>query len=184
MREPYSRYSTVSIVLHWTIAVLVIVNVLLGGAFEDAAPPDKVEALMWHKSVGVTIFALTLLRLGWRIAHPWPPLPETTPGWQGALARFTHVAFYVLLLAIPLMGWATVSAAGAPAVPLYGVIPWPNLPLPRGDDLADGLGDTHKTLVKAVYVLLALHVAGALKHHFLDKDVVLSRMLPIVRPKG
>jgi cytochrome b561 len=103
--------------------------------------------------------------------------------WERLLARLTHFAFYALLLAIPLLGWASVSAAGAPAVPLYDTVPWPNLPLPRSEDLAETLGDLHGTLVKSVYVLLFLHVAGALKHHFLDKDEVLSRMLPVVRPR-
>lgn len=183
MQEAQSRYSTVSIILHWTIAILVIVNVFLGGAFEEAEGPAKIDALMWHKSVGVTIFALTLVRLFWRLAHPWPALPTQMAAWERLLARVTHAGFYVLLLTIPLLGWSAVSAAGAPETPLWGFIPWPNLPLPLSEDLADDLADSHTTAVKLAYVFIALHIAGALKHHFFDKDEVLSRMLPLVKPR-
>ena len=115
MQEAQTRYSTVSIVLHWLIAALLIANVFLGGAFEEARGAEKVQALLWHKSVGVTIFALTLVRLVWRFTHPWPALPEHMAAWERLLARLTHVAFYILLLVIPLLGWSAVSAAGAPA---------------------------------------------------------------------
>ena len=86
-----------------------------------------------------TIFALTLVRLFWRLGHPWPILPEHMPTWERLLARFTHLGFYVGLLVIPLLGWAAASAYGAPATPIWGIIPWPNLPLPRSEDLGEAL---------------------------------------------
>ena len=185
MRENHSRYSTVSIVLHWTIAILIIANATFGGWMEDASDSEKLGYYQLHKSVGITILALSLIRLGWRFGHPWPAFPGGMPSWERMLARTTHVLFYVLMIGAPLLGWAAASAGGAPEVPLYGAVPAPNLPLPLNEDLAEELGDIHKLMVKAIYVVLGLHVLGALKHHFFDKDEVLHRMLPLFRnPRG
>jgi cytochrome b561 len=180
MREARTRYSTVSILLHWTIFILIFANATFGGWMEDAAPPEKLSAFALHKSVGILILALSLLRLGWRIAHPFPPFPETMRNWERVLARGTHVLFYVLMIGAPLLGWAAASAGGAPTVPLFDLLPGPNLPVPQDDDLAKALGGLHKLMVKAIYVVLAVHVLGALKHQFLDRDEILHRMLPLV----
>ncbi|MDK2759817.1 MAG: cytochrome b [Sphingopyxis sp.] len=181
MREHHSRYSTVSIVLHWTIAILIISNATFGGWMEDASDADKLGYYQLHKSVGITVLLLSLFRLGWRIGHPWPAFPATMAAWERVLARSTHVLFYVLMIGAPLMGWAAASAGGAPEVPLYGAIPAPNLPLPQSEALGNDLGSIHKMMVKAIYVVLVLHVLGALKHHFFDRDEVLHRMLPLFR---
>lgn len=180
MRESESRYSTVSILLHWMIAGLLIANVLVGGWMEEAAGPDKLGWFATHKSLGITVFVLTLARLGWRIAYPWPALPAHMAGWERLLARGTHVLFYAALLAIPLLGWAAASAGGAPATDWFGLFPVGNLPVPRSEDLGEALGGAHKLLIKAVYVLIGLHVLGAIKHQFLNRDGVLHRMLPII----
>jgi cytochrome b561 len=181
MREHHSPYSSVSIGLHWTIAILIIANATFGGWMEDAHDSEKLGYYQLHKSVGITILALSLVRLGWRIGHPWPAFPDGMPNWERLLARTAHILFYILMIGVPLMGWAAASAGGAPEVTLYGAIPVPNLPLPLSDDLADELGDIHKLMVKSIYVVLIFHVLGALKHHFLDKDEVLHRMLPLFR---
>ena len=183
MQESRSRYSTVSIILHWTIFVLIFANATFGGWMEDAQPSEKLGYYQLHKSVGITVLLLSLFRLGWRISHPWPPFPQDMWFWERALARGTHIVFYVLMIGAPLLGWAAASAGGAPEVPLYGAVPAPNLPLPQGEDLSETFGDWHKILVKAIYVVLALHVLGALKHHFIDRDLVLHRMLPLVGRK-
>jgi len=184
MREDRSRYSTVSILLHWTIFVLILANATFGGWMEDAtAPADGLRYFALHKSVGITILLLSLIRLGWRFAHPWPPFPGGMAQWERILARGTHILFYVLMIGAPLLGWAAASAGGAPEVPLYGAVPAPNLPIAQGKELSEALGGVHKLMVKAIYVVLALHVLGALKHHFLDRDEVLSRMLPLFRPR-
>lgn len=179
MREARTRYSTVSIVLHWVIFALILANATFGGWMEDAAPSDKLGYFALHKSVGILVLVLSLLRLGWRIVHPFAPFPETMPGWERLLARGTHILFYILMIGAPLLGWAAASAGGAPAVPLFDVLPWPNLPLPENEDLGEILGGVHKLMVKAIYVVLGLHVLGALKHQFLDRDEVLYRMLPL-----
>lgn len=165
MRESRSRYSTVSIFLHWAIFVLIFANANLGGRMEEAElAADAGYWFQWHRAVGLTILGLSLIRLVWRFTHPWPPLPERMPEWEKRLARGTHIMFYVLMIGAPLMGLAAATVAD--------------------NGLGEQLGDIHKLLVKAIYVVLALHVAGALKHHFIDKDEVLSRMLPIAKRRG
>ncbi|SCW74198.1 cytochrome b561 [Sphingobium faniae] len=184
MRENRSRYSTVSILLHWTIFVLILANATFGGWMEEAkAPADGMRYFALHKSVGLTILLLSLIRLGWRLAHPWPAFPDGMARGERIFARGTHILFYGLMIGAPLLGWAAVSAGGTPEVPLYGVIPAPNLPIAQGEDLSKALGGAHKLMVKTIYAVLALHVLGALKHHFLDRDEVLSRMLPLLRPR-
>ena len=174
MQEARTRYSAVSIVLHWAIFLLIFANVIFADWMEHAEGPSGLEYFQLHKTVGIAVLTLSLFRLVWRFTHPWPPLPEGMPGWERVLARGTHVAFYVLMIAVPLLGWAAASAAGAPGL---------NLPMAESRELAKSLGGLHKLMVTAIYVVLALHVAGALKHHFLDKDEVLSRMLPLFRPR-
>ena len=181
MRQTASRYSTVAIVLHWLIFALIIANVFVGGWMEDAEGPAKFEQFQMHKSLGLTVLALSLARLVWRLTHPAPPLPADMALWERALARTTQALFYVLMIGIPLLGWAAVSAGGAPEAPLFGVLPGPNLPIAQDEPLSHALGDAHKAAVKSFYVLLALHVAGALKHQFIDRDDVMARMLPFLR---
>jgi cytochrome b561 len=186
MQESDRRYSNVSIAIHWAVVVLVLTNVWLGGRMTEAEGAAQARLLSAHASVGISILVLTLARLGWRLAHPWPRIPDGTPGWQRVIARATHVSFYALLVAAPLFGWATVSAYPGLTLEVFGGLPWPKLPLAQSESLSGALGETHKTIVKTVYVVLALHIAGALKHHILQRDQVLHRMLPLVpqrRPK-
>src|SRR5690606_35827130 len=136
-----------------------------------------------HKSVGITILLLTLARLGWRFKEPWRPLPLTTPGWQKALARTTHVGFYVVLIAMPLVGWAASSAAGRDIV-WFGLFDWPLLPVGGGRETAGALMDVHSLGAKALYILIGLHVLGALKHQFIDRDNVVRRMIPLLADRG
>jgi len=177
-REKYDRYSVVSIILHWTIAVLLISNVYVGGWLEEAPRGEGLARLEWHKSIGLTVLFLSLFRLGWRIAHPWPALPDGMKSWERVLSHITHYGFYVVMIGVPLLGWLAVSFRGAPEVPLWGFIPAPNLPVGEARELGGMFADWHHTSVKAIYILLALHVAGALKHYFVDRDIVVTRMIP------
>ena len=174
MAEPRNRYSIVSLILHWLIAALVVTQVALITVYESTESRDFVNA---HKSVGLTILVLTLVRLGWRIANPAIPLPDTMRRWERLLARATHVLFYVFMIGMPLAGWAASSAAGRDIL-WFGLFPWPLLPIGGGREMEGQLMDMHELAAKALYVLLALHVAGALKHHFIDRDNVLHRMIP------
>src|SRR3546814_10324595 len=107
---------------------------------EDARGLDKLDYFQLHKSVGITVLALSLIRLGWRLGHAWPPFPAAMPRWERVLARGTHILFYVLMIGVPLLGWAAASAGEAPPVPLYGVVPAPNLPVPLSHGLSETLG--------------------------------------------
>lgn len=182
MTEQGARYGTVSIVFHWVIALAIVFMIILGWRLEEAEGPARYALYQLHKSLGITILLLSLGRLAWRLTHR-PPPEEPMPAWQKRLALAVHVAFYVIMIGIPLTGWAMVSASpiGVPTM-LWGAIPWPDLPLPRSEGLAETFSFGHGALVKLTYGLLLLHVAGALKHHFVDKDRTLGRMVPGVAP--
>lgn len=179
MAEPRNRYSTVSLILHWLIAALVVTQILLIWAHEATDGPMSREFVNLHKSVGLSILVLTLARLGWRVANPAIPLPDAMPRWQKLLARSNHVLFYVLLLAMPLVGWAASSAAGREIL-WFGLFEWPLLPMGGGRDMARDLMDLHETAAKLLIFLVVLHIAGALKHQFIDRDNVLHRMIPLI----
>lgn len=182
-----NRYSAIAIALHWVIALLLIGQI--AGGFIMADLPDgsplKFQAFQLHKSFGVTVLLLTMLRLGWRLGHKPPPLPAAMPGWEQAAARATHVAFYVLLIVLPLLGWLFVSATPF-QVPtfLFGVVPIPHFPgfeavADRKAVAAQFMG-LHELAAFLMIGLATLHVAAALKHHFINRDRVLARMLPFL----
>ena len=185
--RPRSGYSIVAITLHWVIAALVLGNLGLAWYFNTLPKLAQIAPIQLHKSIGVTVLLLTLLRLAWRLTHRTPPLPAAMPAWEKAAARATHFFFYVFMLAMPLSGWAMVSASleiKVHPIVLYGLVPWPALPLPGlgPDQLHDArrlFHATHSTLALIAYATITLHVAAALKHHFFDRDDVLARMLPI-----
>jgi cytochrome b561 len=178
VREPRHRYSTVSLVLHWLTAALVLGQIALITA-ADAEGPNRALWMMLHKSGGMTILALTLIRIGWRLAHPAIALPDAMPRWERVFARTTHVLFYVVLLVMPLTGWLAGAAMGR-AFQWYGLFAVPLPPVGGGRDTAGVLMAIHTSLPKLLYVLLALHVLGALKHQFVDRDNVLRRMIPLI----
>lgn len=180
------RYSTVGIVLHWLIAALVIFEVGLGLRMEGAHGRDKFAVFQLHKSVGITILLLIMLRILRRLTHRPPAVGAA--GLEKLIATFVHGAFYLILLALPISGWIIVSSSKI-LVPtlLYGIVPWPHVPgiaaLPAAAKATwNGAADfIHVNLVTLIYALFALHVAGALKHHFFDRDAVIARMAPGVR---
>ena len=176
--EPRNRYSTVSLILHWLIAVMILVQVLLITANEatDGQPISR-EFIQIHKALGLTVLVLTLVRIGWRVANPAIPLPDTMKRWEKIVSRTTHVLFYVLLLAMPLTGWAAVSATGR-ELSWFGLFNWPLLPISGGRDAFKSIIGIHELVMKGMYGLIALHVVGALKHQFIDRDNVLHRMIP------
>ncbi len=175
-----SHYSPVAVFLHWAIALLIVTNIGLGlmmGAHIRSA-------FAYHQSVGLTVLLLSMVRLGWRLGHPWMPLPAQMKPWERLLARFVHVAFYVLIIAIPLLGWATVSA-GARGAPAFWGAPIPRLPVAPERDLHETLGEAHVWLVWLTVALLAAHIAGAVKHTYMQKEHELTRMIPALKtPDG
>lgn len=179
MAEPRNRYSTVSLILHWTIALMVFAQVGLIMAQDATEGSLSREFVNLHKSVGLTILVLTLARIGWRIANPPLPLPDTMKAWEKVVARGTHIGFYVVLLAMPLVGWAA-SSAGGREILFFGLFEWPALPIGGGRPVARELMGYHEIGAKVVYVLIFLHIAGALKHQFINRNNVLHRMIPII----
>ena len=183
-RRAGGRYSSVSIALHWIIAALLIWQIFVGGAFSELPreDPAKGQRFALHLSLGVTILVLSLARLGWRLTHPAPPLPSHYKAWERILARTTHVLFYVVLIGMPLSGWIMTSGSPRPYPEVWGLIPWPKLP--GAEALANPSGMFHDRGPWIFWGLLALHVAGALKHQLLDRDGTLWRMLPIAPRQG
>jgi cytochrome b561 len=169
------RYTAVAVVLHWLIAALVLAQFAFGWWMQTIPkdPPGmRAGAFNLHKSVGLTILALMLLRLAWRLAHRPPALPAM-PAWQARLARATHVGLYVLLIALPLTGYIGSSFSGYP-VKLFGLA----LPswAPKNVAVKDWMSSAHLAIGWALAAAFALHVTGALKHALLDHDGVLARM--------
>ena len=178
------RYSGIAIFFHWLIAGLIATNVYLGWEYEDAHGLAQFRLLQWHKSVGITILLLSLARLAWRFYKPRPgEIPS--PLWQRAAARWTHRVLYLLVIALPLTGWIVVSASPTNIrTLLFGKVPWPHLAFVHDLSLQARKAVeavfvvVHQQLGYILFVLLALHVAAALKHHFLDRDNTLRRILP------
>ena len=177
-------FGAVAATLHWLIALAIIAMIGMGYYMVRAEDYDLYQT---HKSLGLTILGLSLLRLVWRFIDPPPPLPATMPGWEKAAAHISHWAFDALMIGIPLSGWAYISASpasdfidtkfwGGWKVPLWEVLSQHE----ERDDIAERLEDVHKYLAYGTLALLALHIGAALKHHFWDRDRVLHAMLPVV----
>lgn len=180
------RYTKVAIWLHWLIAGLLVGLIFVGWNMGDAPREVRFQIYQMHKTFGILVLLLTLARILWRLMNPPPPEP-LMPGWQKAAAGATHVLFYGLMLALPLSGWAYVSAspAGVPTL-LFGqaFLQWPHMPffadmaLEARKALAGNIENAHGAMAWGVLGLLGLHVLAALKHQFIDRDRLLARMAP------
>lgn len=185
------HYHPIGIAFHWSIAALVFVQIWWGWRTSMLpAGYDKLDAYGVHAMLGLTILLLAFLRAGWRMIAPFilPELEkaEDYPDWQKLAAEATHLALYVLLFALPLSGWLmlSVTSANSGAIPLPGALQWPLLPFVAEMDFVDRARleqraeNAHLAMVWMMTGLIALHVGAALKHHFIDKDDVLARMIP------
>ena len=178
-----SDYGATAIGLHWLAAALIVANLALGLYMVDLSlSPAKLRYYSWHKWAGVTIFLLSALRLLWRLTHRAPALPDSMPAWQRAAAHASHHLLYLLFFAVPLTGWLFSSAAGFQTV-YFGVVPIPDL-LDKNKELADVLKLVHRSLTYGLAALVVLHAAAAIKHHVVDNDDVLARMLPFLKPRS
>lgn len=172
------RYSRIAIFLHWAIAALLAFQISVGWALEDLGARGF-SLYQLHKSIGISVLALTLARVAVRY---WKPRPAPAEGgWQGILAKAVHGGLYIFMVGAPLTGWALVSTAKVKVPTLiFGLIPLPHLPLPMS---VHGLAENgHGLLAWVGIALLLLHVAGALRHHFLIGDGLLWRMMPVRSP--
>jgi cytochrome b561 len=173
-----TKYSGFAMLLHWVIAVLVIVQWRISEAAEEAATREAGGEIMAnHFAIGVVIFLVVALRLVWRQVSPPPaPMPGHAP-WERTFARTVHLTFYALLLVMPIAGWIALSSFGEP-ISIWGMITVPALPVPQNPDLGEQIFELHGASGIALLVLAALHALAALKHTFVDKDGTLYRMLP------
>lgn len=176
VRNTPARYGSVAQTLHWVVVGLVITQFTLAYVAENLPlGPDKIGTLARHKSVGITIFALAIIRLAWRFFNRPPPLPPM-PRWQASASRISHGALYGLLFAMPLIGWTMSSASNYP-VSWFGLVQLPDLVSPD-PDLKQSLRDAHHLFAKLLAILAGVHILAALKHQFLDHNGLLYRMLP------
>jgi len=176
-----SRYSLTAILLHWVLA-LAILGLFGVGLYMADLPfsPMRLKLYNWHKWAGITILALSVLRLMWRVTHRPPTLPahiaNAMPAWQHWLHNATHQGLYALFFAVPLIGWAYSSAAGFPIV-VFGILPLPDL-MAADKALSLLIKPWHEISAFALVSLAFLHVAAAFKHQWFDRDGLIGRMWP------
>jgi cytochrome b561 len=179
-----TRYSRTAIALHWILAISLIAIFGVGLYMADLPfSPQRLKLYNWHKWAGVTILMLSVVRVLWRLAHRPPALPAkiaaAMPVWQQMAYHATHGALYALFFIVPLVGWAYSSAAGFPIV-LFGVLPLPDF-VSADKALAELIKPWHEITAFALAALAAMHIAAALKHHWIDRDGLMQRMVPLLR---
>lgn len=178
------RYTRTAMLLHWVLG-LALVGLFCVGYYMSGLPfsPQRLKLYNWHKWAGVSLLFLSALRLLWRLTHRPPALPiameKTMPSWQKMAHHATHHLLYVLFFAVPLIGWAYSSAAGFPIV-FLGLWQLPDF-VPVSKDLAEAIKPWHQYTAFTMAGLVLVHVAAALKHHFIDRDGLIARMLPGTR---
>ena len=177
MNPVSERYTHTAIALHWLIAFLILATLPLGVYMSNLPlSPDKLKFYSWHKWIGITVLILAVLRLLWRARHKPSSLLDPAPRWQRFTSHAVHLLLYVLLFAVPLSGWTMSSAKGFQTV-WFGVLPLPDL-VGKNKALGDLLTTLHQGLNLVLATLIATHVAAAVKHHFIDRDATLRRILP------
>lgn len=174
-------YTGTAITLHWLMALALIANFALGVTMSDLQlSPQKLQFYSWHKWTGITLLGLVTLRFIWRAFANRPPLLPAAK-WQRRIAKLTHFLLYVLMFAIPISGWL-MSSAGGFTVTYLGVLPLPDL-VAKDKQLFEQFKSVHETLNFSLLALVILHVLATLKHHFVDRDATLARMVPWLKPR-
>lgn len=181
------KYTGVAMAFHWLVAAGIVANVALAWIWPHLADESVRPAINTHKSIGITVLGLAIMRLLWRATHRPPPLPTTYQRWEIGASHATHLLLYVVIVAMPLSGWIMDSAwkdAATHPMQLFGLVEWPRIgavmrlaPAAR-DQVHDVFGAAHAWIAYLLYALFGLHVAGALKHQWIDREPELERMLP------
>jgi len=182
VQSVHPRYDPVAVGLHWTIALLIIGMIPLGFFMKDLPISVRFDAYAVHKSIGLTVLALSVFRLVWRFLNPPPALPDGMPFFERFAAKATHWLFYALIIAMPLTGWLMVSASLKYPTVFFWMGEVPFIPMPEGIDnkaTAHQFNEVHYYLACGAIALITLHIGAALKHHFINRDTVLTRMLPL-----
>lgn len=183
-QNPKAHYDKVAISLHWLMALCIIGMLVLGFFMEDISPISlRFDAINWHKALGITLLFLTLVRIVWRLTHTPPALPEAMPKIEKLAARLGHLGLYGFMLAMPLSGWLFTSAYAKYPITFFGLFPVPYLPVPDTyrKVLGEFFNEVHELMAYGLIALLVVHLAAALKHHFYDRDTVLSHMIPFIK---
>ena len=181
-----NTYTKTAIFIHWLIALMIIGQLIGGKVMMWMDPkPLKFEIFQLHKSFGFIILGLSILRLLWRISHKAPALPEGMKPFERIGAHVSHIGFYVLMIGIPLSGWIMVSASTTRiTTKIFKMVKVPDFPgVTRSEYMETLTENIHEKLAILIALLLALHIGAALKHHFINKDDVLARMVPRLRRK-
>lgn len=185
MRNTVTGYGWLAIVFHWTMAILIVFMLALGLYMHELplTDPATFQLYQLHKSIGFVVLALATLRILWRFANPSPKLPDAMKSWEKVAAHLGHAGLYALMFALPLSGWLMVSASpwGIPTI-VFNVLPIPHLPVPEflgSKEAAEAfLKNVHAFAAYFLIALLVVHIAAALKHHFINRDGTLQRMAP------
>lgn len=176
LRNSAESWGAVARLFHWLIAALILAQFVIGSVAEEMKlTPAKLDLFVWHKSLGVTVLALAMLRLAWRVGNPPPAPPAGMPGWERKLATLAHWVLYALIFVVPLTGWWVSDASRVPFKAFF-VLPMPDF-LATDRALQEAGEEVHEALTKTLLLVVILHVAAALRHHFLLRDDVLRRML-------
>ena len=175
-RNSAETWGAVARAFHWSIAALVLVQFAIGTVAEEMKlTPAKLDLFVWHKSIGVTVLVLAVLRLAWRFGNPPPVPPDGTPGWERKLAAIAHWVLYALIFIVPLSGWWVSDASRVPFKAFF-LVPMPDF-IATDRALQEAAAEVHEVLTMTLLVVVIVHVAAALRHHFLLHDDVLRRML-------
>lgn len=178
-----ARYTKTAVALHWLIALLVFATFPLGVYMHELPlSPDKLRLYSYHKWIGITVLLLAVIRVSWRATHRPPVLPESMPQWERFAAHATHYALYALLFAIPLSGWLMSSAKGFQTV-WFGVLPLPDL-VGKNKELGELLHEVHTVFNFLLLGLVIAHIGAALKHHLIERDDILVRMIPFLKKRS
>lgn len=176
LRNSPDTWGAVTRGLHWLIAALILVQFVIGSVAEDMKlTPTKLDLFVWHKSIGVTVLVLAVLRLIWRLGNRPPAPPAETPGWEQTLAAIAHWVLYALIFAVPLSGWWISDASKVPFKAFF-LVPMPDL-IATDRALQEAAAEVHEVLTMTLLVVVIAHIAAALRHHFVLHDDVLRRML-------
>ncbi len=189
-RQDQGRYTAVAIWLHWIIAGLLLASILYGWSLEDQRETissyeeflELKSGFNWHKTFGILILVLSLFRLGWRLTHKVPPLPDGMASWERVAARITHIGFYALIIGLPIGGYMAASAYGSEQpILLFDAIELPKLPIPQTPEMQKLTGSMHGAGTWVLITFFVVHVAAAMKHELVKNDGVLARMIPFIR---
>lgn len=171
------RYSKGAIILHWLIAICIITAILIAEITEDWEGASRGTAMMLHKSFGISVLFLSIVRIIWRLTHRPPAMDPHMKVWEKGLAHFAHTIFYILMIGMPITGWIMSSAPAEPyPLTYFGLFDIPYLPVQGNKAAGEAAYNGHELAGKVMIGVILLHIAGALKHQFFDKQPILSRM--------